>query len=76
MQPLVRERLRNLLALCDYSGLHMPIRQILLLLVNAVLGHSGRQGRSLMTCRRRTRRNHGRDSSQRRASTTTSSAGT
>ena len=40
-QPLIRQRLRNLLALCDYSGLHMPIRQILLLLVNAVLGHAG-----------------------------------
>lgn len=40
-QPLVRQRLRNLMALCDYSGVHMPIRQILLLLVNAVLGHSG-----------------------------------
>jgi hypothetical protein len=40
-QPLVRQRLRNLMALCDYSGVHMPIRQILLLLVNAVLGHAG-----------------------------------
>ncbi|MFG2078698.1 hypothetical protein [Nonomuraea maritima] len=39
-QPLVRERLGNLLALCDYNGLHMPIRQILLLLVNAILGHA------------------------------------
>jgi len=39
--PLVRERLRNLMALCDYSGVHMPIRQILLLLVNAILGHAG-----------------------------------
>ena len=39
-QPLVRERLGNLLSLCDYSGLHTPIRQILLLLVNAVLGHA------------------------------------
>ncbi len=39
-QTLVRQRLGNLLALCDYNGLHMPIRQILLLLVNAVLGHA------------------------------------
>jgi tRNA A37 threonylcarbamoyladenosine biosynthesis protein TsaE len=37
--PLVRERLRSLLELCDYNGLHVPIRQILLLLSNAVLGH-------------------------------------
>ena len=39
-RPLVRQRLKNLLALCDYNGFHMPIRQILLLLVNAVLGHA------------------------------------
>ena len=25
--------------LCDYNGLHVPVRQILLLLTNAVLGH-------------------------------------
>jgi len=37
--PLVRERLKDLLALCDHNGVHLPIRQILLLLVNAVLGH-------------------------------------
>lgn len=37
--PLVRGRLRSLLELCDYNGLHVPIRQILLLLANAVLGH-------------------------------------
>lgn len=37
--PLVRSRLRSLLELCDYNGLHVPVRQILLLLTNAVLGH-------------------------------------
>ncbi len=37
--PLVQARLRSLLELCDYNGLHIPIRQILLLLANAVLGH-------------------------------------
>jgi hypothetical protein len=36
---LVRGRLRALLELCDYNGLHVPVRQILLLLTNAVLGH-------------------------------------
>jgi len=36
---LVRGRLRSLLELCDYNGLHVPIRQILLLLANVVLGH-------------------------------------
>ncbi len=37
--PLVQARVRALLDLCDYNGLHVPIRQILLLLTNAVLGH-------------------------------------
>jgi hypothetical protein len=36
--PLVYGRLRSLIELCDHSGLHLPIRQILLLLSNAVLG--------------------------------------
>ena len=36
---LVRGRLRALLELCDHNGLHVPVRQILLLLTNAVLGH-------------------------------------
>jgi hypothetical protein len=47
-RPLVRKRLRSLLALCDSNSLHMPIRQILLLLVNAVLGHARAKDR-LMT---------------------------
>lgn len=37
--PLVQMRLRALLSLCDYNRLHIPIRQILLLLANATLGH-------------------------------------
>jgi len=37
--PLVQARLRSLLELCDHNGLHVPVRQILLLLSNAVLGH-------------------------------------
>ena len=37
--PLVQARLRSLLELCDSNNLHVPIRQILLLLTNAVLGH-------------------------------------
>jgi hypothetical protein len=36
---LVKKRLRQLFELCDYSNLHIPIRGILLLLSNAVLGH-------------------------------------
>ncbi len=37
--PLVQKRLRALFELCDYNDLHIPIRQILMLLTNAVLGH-------------------------------------
>jgi hypothetical protein len=46
--PQVRSRLRELFALCDHNGVHLPIRQILLLLTNAVLGHPGVKDR-LMT---------------------------
>lgn len=35
----VKKRLRSLIELCDHNGLHIPIRQILLLLANAILGH-------------------------------------
>ena len=37
--PLVRGRLRSLFELCDHNDLHISIRQILLLLSNAILGH-------------------------------------
>ena len=37
--PLVKARLRALFELCDCNDLHIPIRRILLLLGNAVLGH-------------------------------------
>lgn len=37
--PLVQERLRDLFELCDANGLHIPIREILALLSNAILGH-------------------------------------
>lgn len=37
--PLVQRRLRALVELCDFNDLHLPIRQILLLLSNALLGH-------------------------------------
>jgi hypothetical protein len=38
-QPLVLSRLRSLFELCDSNELHVPIRRLLLLLANAVLGH-------------------------------------
>lgn len=36
---LVYSRIRCLIELCDHCDLHLPIRQLLLLLSNAVLGH-------------------------------------
>lgn len=36
---LLQRRLEALLTLCDYCGVHVPIRQIMLLLANAILGH-------------------------------------
>jgi hypothetical protein len=37
--PLVRGRLRSLFELCDCNELHVPIRRMLLLFANAILGH-------------------------------------
>jgi hypothetical protein len=37
--PLVRRRLRSLFELCDCNDLHVPIRRMLLLFANAILGH-------------------------------------
>jgi hypothetical protein len=37
--PLVRGRLRFLFELCDCNELHVPIRRLLLLFANAILGH-------------------------------------
>jgi hypothetical protein len=38
-QPLFRRRLRELFQLLDHSGLHVPIRRVLLLVANILLGH-------------------------------------
>ena len=35
----VRSRLRALFELCEYAELHTPIRRVLMLLANAILGH-------------------------------------
>ena len=45
--PLVRSRLRSLFQLCDFNELHAPIRRVLMLLANAVLGHPEARGRLL-----------------------------
>ncbi len=37
--PLIHSRMTSLFELCDYNGLHVPLRQILLMLTNAILGH-------------------------------------
>ena len=42
--PGIQKRLRQLLTLCFLNGFHVPIRQILLLLSNAILGHSAVPG--------------------------------
>ncbi|KZC76072.1 hypothetical protein AYR46_20015 [Sphingobium yanoikuyae] len=47
-QPLFQRRLRDLFELLDHSGLHVPIRRVLLLVANILLGHPGVKDR-LMT---------------------------
>jgi len=46
--PLVRSRLRALFQLCDFNELHAPIRRVLMLLANAVLGHPDARDRLLL----------------------------
>jgi hypothetical protein len=36
---LIRKRLSDLLELCDQNSLHVPIRQVFILLANGILGH-------------------------------------
>jgi hypothetical protein len=43
--PLVRRRLLSLFELCDCNELHVPIRRLLLLFANAILGHSDAKDR-------------------------------
>jgi len=40
-QPAFRHRLRELFELLDHSGLHTPVRRVLLLVANVLLGHPG-----------------------------------
>ncbi|MGE3538655.1 MAG: hypothetical protein AB7N91_14655 [Candidatus Tectimicrobiota bacterium] len=46
-QPLFQERLHNLIELCDHSEYHLPIRQLLQLTSNLLLGHAGVKDRLL-----------------------------
>jgi hypothetical protein len=43
-EPRIRERLEALAELCDCNGFHVSIREILLLIVNALLGWRGGDG--------------------------------
>ncbi|WP_370675232.1 hypothetical protein [Pleomorphomonas sp. PLEO] len=43
-EPRIRERLQALGELCDSNGFHVSIREILLLLVNSLLGYKGGDG--------------------------------
>lgn len=44
-EPLVRARLHALFRLCDFNELHTPVRRVLMLLANAVLGHPAARDR-------------------------------
>ena len=48
--PLFQDRLRNLLKLCDHNDYHLPIRQLLILCSNVLLGHSSARD-SLLSCK-------------------------
>lgn len=45
-----RERLTDLLELCELNQMHLPVRQLLLLVANALLGHPDAKDR-LLNCR-------------------------
>lgn len=45
--PLVQARLRALFQLCDYNELHTPIRRVLMLVSNGILGHPDARDRLL-----------------------------
>lgn len=48
-QKLIRSRVTDLLELCELNGVHLPIRQLLLLVSNMLLGHPEAKDR-LMSC--------------------------
>ena len=43
-EPRIRQRLHALAELCDSNGFHVSIREILLLLINGLLGYKGGDG--------------------------------
>ncbi|MWC31083.1 hypothetical protein [Paenibacillus sp. MMS18-CY102] len=48
-EQLIRSRVTDLLELCELNGVHLPIRQLLLLVSNMLLGHPEAKDR-LMSC--------------------------
>ncbi len=46
-----RERLTDLLELCELNQMHLPVRQLLLLIANALLGHPDARDK-LLNCRK------------------------
>lgn len=49
IENIFKSRLVDLLELCDLNGMHIPVRQMLLMIANALLGHPEVKDR-LMTC--------------------------
>lgn len=47
---LMQQRISDLLELSELNGFHLPIRQLLILVANTILGHSAAKDR-LMTCK-------------------------
>ena len=47
---LMQQRISDLLELSELNGFHLPIRQLLILVANIILGHSGAKDK-LMTCK-------------------------
>lgn len=47
---LMQKRISDLLELSELNGFHLPIRQLLILVANTILGHSSARDR-LMTCK-------------------------
>lgn len=52
-QSVVAQRLTDLLELCELDGIHLPIRQMLLLVANLILGYPDRKGTKdyLLSCK-------------------------
>ncbi|GCE09262.1 hypothetical protein [Dictyobacter aurantiacus] len=48
--PTTRERILQLLELCELNNVHIPVRQLLLLVSNMILGHPNTKDH-LMTCK-------------------------